>query len=83
MHEESGSEPTACSLCGYAHHTVFIENAASLGDSCLSGREFPWLLLSRLHGILLLPALQVQVLICTGDSGSNPERALYRQICYL
>jgi len=26
----------------------------------------------------LLPAFQVQVLIFTGDSGSNPERALYR-----
>jgi len=28
----------------------------------------------------LLPEFQVQVLIHTGDSGSNPERALYRQI---
>ena len=26
----------------------------------------------------LLPAFHVQVLICTSDSGSNPERALYR-----
>jgi len=25
----------------------------------------------------LLPAFQVQVLICTSDSGSNPERAVY------
>jgi len=29
---------------------------------------------------LVLPAFQVQVLIRTGDSGSNPERALYRYI---
>jgi hypothetical protein len=28
----------------------------------------------------MLPAFQVQVPISTGDSGSNPERALYRQI---
>ena len=28
---------------------------------------------------VVLPAFQVQVLICTGDSGSNPERALYRE----
>jgi len=33
--------------------------------------------------IVLLPVFQVQVLICTGDSGSNPERALYRWICWL
>jgi len=26
----------------------------------------------------VLPAFEVQVLICTGDSGSNPGRALYR-----
>jgi len=26
----------------------------------------------------LLPAFQLQVLICTGDSGSNPEPAVYR-----
>jgi len=26
----------------------------------------------------MLPAFQIQVLICTGDSGSRPERALYR-----
>ena len=26
----------------------------------------------------VIPAFQVQVLICTGDSGSNPGRALYR-----
>jgi len=25
----------------------------------------------------LLPAFQDQVLICTSDSGSNPERAVY------
>jgi hypothetical protein len=29
---------------------------------------------------LFLPAFQVQVLICTGDSGSNPERVPCRQI---
>jgi len=28
----------------------------------------------------VLPAFQVQVLICTGDSCSNPERSAYRQI---
>ena len=32
---------------------------------------------------LVLPAFQVEVLICTGDSGSNPEPALYRQICWV
>jgi len=26
----------------------------------------------------VFPTFQVQVLICTGDSGSKPERALYR-----
>jgi len=32
------------------------------------------------YGTVMLPEFQVQVLICTGDSGSNPERALYRYI---
>jgi len=31
----------------------------------------------------MLPAFQVQVLICTSDSGSNPEPAVYRSICWL
>jgi len=30
--------------------------------------------------VVVLPAFQVQVLICTSDSGSNPERASCRQI---
>jgi hypothetical protein len=42
---------------------------------CLAWVSQPLSLRTALH---VLPAFQVRVLICTGDSGSNPERALRR-----
>jgi hypothetical protein len=42
--------------------------------SSTAARQFD-IELSRARGRKLLPAIQVQILIWIGDSGSNPERA--------
>ena len=56
-------------------------------DSRLTWREYVDVKTRKAHNLLwacrVLLVFQVQVLICTGNSGLNPERALYRYICCL